>query len=235
MLTDITMRSGIQVQQPLGYKSFKPSPLPPNPSLKIDREMLELNSKADLAIGRLDSLGNFIPDAELFVFMYVRKEAVISSQIEGTQATLVDVLDFEAGNLEVNERSDVDEVVNYINAMNYGLNEITRASGLPLSLRLIKDIHKRLLAGVRGQNRTPGDFRTTQNWIGGTMPGNAIYVPPDVHDMTPALHDFVNYVRNNNDLPPLIRTALIHSQFETIHPFLDGNGRVGRLLITFYL
>jgi len=235
LLTDITMRSGIQVQQPLGYKSFKPSPLPPNPSLKIDREMLELNSKADLAIGRLDSLGNFIPDAELFVFMYVRKEAVISSQIEGTQATLVDVLDFEAGNLEVNERSDVDEVVNYINAMNYGLNEITRASGLPLSLRLIKDIHKRLLAGVRGQNRTPGDFRTTQNWIGGTMPGNAIYVPPAVHDMTPALHDFENYVRNNKDLPPLIRTALIHSQFETIHPFLDGNGRVGRLLITFYL
>src|SRR5260370_24532330 len=130
------MRSGTLIQQSSGYKAFKPNPIPPNPSLVIDREMLELNSRADLATGRLDSLGDFIPDAELFVFMYVRKEAVISSQIEGTQATLIDVLDFEAGNLEADERSDVDEVVNYINAMNYGLDEITNNTGLPLSLRL---------------------------------------------------------------------------------------------------
>jgi Fic family protein len=229
------MRSGTLIQQSSGYKAFKPNPLPPTPSLVIDREMLDLNSRADLAMGRLDSLGDFIPDAELFVFMYVRKEAVISSQIEGTQATLVDVLDFEAGNLEADERSDVDEVVNYINAMNYGLDEINNSEGLPLSLRLIKDIHKRLLDGVRGQNRTPGDFRTTQNWIGGTMPSNAVYVPPSVPDMSPALHDFEDYIRNNKEIPPLIRTALMHSQFETIHPFLDGNGRVGRLLVTFYL
>ena len=232
---NVVMRSGTLFQQDSGYKAFKPNPLPPNPPLVIDKEMLELNSRADLAIGRLDSLGDFIPDAELFVFMYVRKEAVISSQIEGTQATLIDVLDFEAGNLEADERSDVDEVVNYINAMNYGLDEITRSTVLPLSLRLIKDIHKRLLDGVRGQNRTPGDFRISQNWIGGTMPSNAVYVPPSVNDMKPALHDFEDYIRNNKDIPPLIRTALMHSQFETIHPFLDGNGRVGRLLITFYL
>lgn len=229
------MRSGTYIQQPTGYRAFNPSPLPPDPSLDIDKEMLELNSRADQAIGRLDSLGDFIPDAELFVFMYVRKEAVISSQIEGTQATLVDVLDFEAGNLEEDERSDVDEVVNYINAMNFGLDEINNDTGLPLSLRLLKDIHKRLLRGVRGQNKTPGEFRVSQNWIGGTSPNNAVYVPPAVHDMTAALHEFEGYVRDNKDLPPLIRTALIHTQFETIHPFLDGNGRVGRLLVTFYL
>lgn len=229
------MRSGNQIQQPSGYKAFNPNPLPPNPPLKIDREMLELNSRADLAIGRLDSLGDFIPNAELFVFMYVRKEAVISSQIEGTQATLVDILDYEAGNVEADEASDVDEVVNYINAMNFGLEQIKKDSGLALSLRLIKDIHRRLLKGVRGQNRTPGEFRASQNWIGGTMPSNAIFVPPALHDMNPALHHFEDYLRSNKELPPLIRTALIHSQFETIHPFLDGNGRVGRLLITFYL
>lgn len=229
------MRSGNYIQQPGGYKAFNPTNLPPNPPLKIDQEMLDLNSQADIAIGRLDSLGDFIPNAELFVFMYVRKEAVISSQIEGTQATLVDVLDFEAGNLDSDEPSDVDEVVNYINAMNYGLGEILNNSGLPLSLRLIKNIHRHLLKGVRGQNRTPGDFRTSQNWIGGTMPSNATYVPPAVYDMTPALNSFEDYIRDDKTLPPLIRTALLHSQFETIHPFLDGNGRVGRLLITFYL
>jgi cell filamentation protein, protein adenylyltransferase len=229
------MRSGAYIQQTTGYKAFNPTPLPPNPLLNIDQEMLSLNSQADLAIGRLDSLGDFIPDADLFVFMYVRKEAVISSQIEGTQATLVDVLDFEAGNLDVDDRSDVDEVVNYVNAMNYGLEQIGHLNGLPLSLGLIKEIHRRLLTGVRGQNRTPGDFRISQNWIGGTTPSNAIFVPPAVHDMNPALHKFEHYMREYKDLPPLIRTALLHSQFETIHPFLDGNGRVGRLLITFYL
>lgn len=229
------MRSGVFIQQSGGYKAFKPALLPPNPELHIDKEILDLNSKADLAIGRLDSLGDFIPDGDLFVFMYVRKEAVISSQIEGTQATLVDVLDFEAGNLEADERSDVDEVVNYVSAMDYGLGEVNNEKGLPLSLRLVKEIHKRLLKGVRGQHKTPGEFRTSQNWIGGTSPSNAVYVPPAVHDMTPALYKFEDYIRDYKDLPVLIRTALMHSQFETIHPFLDGNGRVGRLLITFYL
>jgi Fic family protein len=205
------------------------------PLLTIDREMLDLNSRADIAIGRLDSLGDFIPNAELFVFMYVRKEAVISSQIEGTQATLVDVLDFEAGNLDSDKPSDVDEVVNYINAMNFGLDQLTSDNGIPLSLRLIKEIHKRLLQGVRGQHRTPGEFRISQNWIGGTRPSNAVYVPPAINDMKTALHDFEKYIREDKNLPPLIRTALIHSQFETIHPFLDGNGRIGRLLIAFYL
>ncbi len=229
------MRSGVYIRQPEGFKAFNPNSLPPTPPLDIDKEMLDLNSRADIAIGRLDSLGDFIPNADLFVFMYVRKEAVISSQIEGTQATLVDVLDFEAGNIDSEELSDVDEVVNYVNALNYGLDEITKSDGLPLSLRLIRNIHKRLLSGVRGQNRTPGLFRTSQNWIGGTMPSNATYVPPAVHDMQPALDSFEMYMRDYKELPPLIRTALLHSQFETVHPFVDGNGRVGRLLITFYL
>ena len=229
------MRSGAKIQQSNGYKAFKPTDLPPDPGIQVDQEMLELNSKADLAIGRLDSLGDFIPDAELFVFMYVRKEAVISSQIEGTQATLIDVLEFEAGNTSLEKRSDVDEVVNYINAMNYGLGQIKSNSGLPLSLRMVKEIHRRLLSGVRGHSRTPGDFRVSQNWIGGTTLTNATYVPPAAHDMQPALHAFEEYLRDDKNLPPLIRTALLHYQFETIHPFLDGNGRVGRLLITFYL
>lgn len=229
------MRSGTYIKQPEGFRAFNTNPLPPDPSLGIDQEMLELNSKADLAIGRLDSLGDFIPNADLFVFMYIRKEAVISSQIEGTQATLADMLDYEAGNLGPDESSDVDEVVNYVNAINYGLSEIAKSDGLPLSLRLVRNIHKRLLHGVRGQNRTPGNFRTSQNWIGGTMPSNAGYVPPAVHDMLPALSDLETYMRDYKELPPLIRTALLHSQFETIHPFLDGNGRVGRLMITLYL
>ncbi|HSX02456.1 MAG TPA: Fic family protein [Candidatus Saccharimonadia bacterium] len=229
------MRSGVFLQQPGGFKAFNPATLPPNPPFHIDTEMLELNSRADLAIGRLDSLGDFIPNAELFVFMYVRKEAVISSQIEGTQATLTDILEFEAGNAEQDKRSDIDEVVNYLSAMDFGLLQIKASDGLPLSLRLIREVHKRLLAGVRGQHKTPGDFRTSQNWFGGASPTSATFVPPAVHDLGPALHDFERFLRGNKSLPPLIRTALLHYQFETIHPFLDGNGRVGRLLIALYL
>lgn len=229
------MRSGTFLQQSGGFKAFKPASLPPDPAFHIDTEMLELNSRADLAIGRLDSLGDFIPNAELFVFMYVRKEAVMSSQIEGTQATLTDVLEFEAGNTGADKRSDVDEVVNYISAMDFGLSQVKASNGLPLSLRLIREMHKRLLAGVRGQHKTPGDFRTSQNWFGGASPASATFVPPAIHDLGPALHEFEQYLRENKSLPPLIRTALLHYQFETIHPFLDGNGRVGRLLIALYL
>jgi Fic family protein len=229
------MRSGAFVQQSGGFKSFNPAPLPPNPQFQIDSEMLELGSKADISIGRLDSLGDFIPNADLFVFMYVRKEAVISSQIEGTQATLTDVLEYEAGNAEADQRSDVDEVVNYISAMDFGLEQVKSEDGLPLSLRLIREVHKRLLAGVRGQHKTPGDFRTSQNRFGGSSPTSATYVPPAVRDLNPALHEFERFLKENKKLPPLIRTALLHYQFETIHPFLDGNGRVGRLLIALYL
>ena len=222
------------MQQAEDYKAFKPNKLYPDPPLNLDKELLELLSKADIAIGRLDSLGDFIPDAGLFVFMYVRKEAVISSQIEGTQATLIDVLEYEAEGGD-EEASGVDEVVNYINAMNHGLDEIGSESGLPLSLRLIKDIHRLLLAGVRGENRTPGEFRVSQNWIGGSSPSSAVFVPPAVHDMSEALNDFEKFLTQDEELPVLVRTALLHYQFETIHPFLDGNGRVGRLMVTFYL
>jgi len=201
----------------------------------MDDEMLTLLSQADRALGRLDGSTEMLPNPDLFVFMYVRKEAVLSSQIEGTQASLMDVLEFEAQALEPGRPQDVPEVVNYINAMNYG---IERLKHLPLSLRLIGEIHEKLLAGVRGGERNPGEFRSRQNWIG--APGvnglaNAMFVPPPPHEMSESLADLEKFFYDKKFMPLLIRVGLIHAQFETIHPFLDGNGRIGRLLITFML
>jgi Fic family protein len=186
---------------------------------------------ASLALGRLDGIGERLPEASLFLAMYVRREAVRSSQIEGTQSTLQDVLAFELEPGGGAEPYDVREVVNYVRAMNYG---IARLETLPLSLRLIREIHAELMTGVHGQERTPGEFRRSQNWIGGTSPANARFVPPSPVDMLPALHNFEQFL-HESALPDLIYCAVAHSQFETIHPFLDGNGRVGRLLITFLL
>lgn len=191
-------------------RAFIPKPLPPNPAVEMDQEMWNLLSKADRALGRLDGSTDALPNPNLFVFMYVRKEAVLSSQIEGTQASLIDVLEFESQTLDPDNPQDVAEVVNYIAAVNYGLK---RLQSLPISLRLIREIHEKLMQGVRGAERSPGEFRRTQNWIGASGCG---------------LQD-ASYV------PPLIKIGLAHAQFETIHPFLDGNGRVGRLLITFLL
>ena len=224
-------RSGIFITQSGGYKAFVPNPMPPEPPVAIDEKTQVLLSRADRALARLDGISYILPDPELFVAMYIKKEALLSSQIEGTQASLVDVLEFEAG--ERGFKSDVEEVINYIKAMNYGLN---RLNDIPMSLRLIKEIHAILLKGVRGSDRQPGEFRTTQNWIGPTnLLSEASFIPPPPEEVMKAMGDLEKFFYEQTNLPPLVKCALIHYQFETIHPFLDGNGRMGRLLITFYL
>jgi len=227
-------RAGVNITQKEGYKAFIPNPLSPEPPLKIDADTIDMLSKADTAIGRLSGISEALPNPNLFVAMYVRKEAVLSSQIEGTEASLEDILEYESENRPKTLPNDVAEVVNYVKAMNYGLERINE---LPLSLRLIKEIHANLMQGVRGGDKTPGDFRKTQNWIGpkGCDLNNARYVPPPPHEMIKALGDLEKYMHSKFSYPLLIECGLMHYQFETIHPFLDGNGRIGRLLITFFL
>ena len=200
----------------------------------MDRELTRLLSEADHALGRLDGVTSILPNPDLFVSMYVRHEAVLSSQIEGTQSTLEDVLQFEIDATGQEHPKDVGEVVNYVRAMNHGLK---RLDELPLSLRLIREIHGQLLEGVRGANRTPGEFRRSQNWIGPAhcTLATATFVPPPVHEMQAALDNLEKFLHETAAFPALIVCGLAHAQFETIHPFLDGNGRVGRLLITFLL
>jgi len=227
------MRAGNYQPQVAGYQAFIPTPLPPKPALSFDMEMQSLLSKADRALGRLDGSIRTLPNPDLFVFMYVRKEAVLSSQIEGTQSSLNDVLEAEAEILDNGRPRDVDEVINYVRAMNYGLE---RLQTLPLSTRLIREIHGTLLNGTRGGNTGPGELRRIQNWIGpqGCAVQEASFVPPPpqtVEDHLQALEVFLH----QDELPALIQIGLAHVQFETIHPFLDGNGRVGRLLIAFLL
>lgn len=227
------MRSGRFIKQPTNYTAFIPAPLPPDPPIKMDANLTRLLSDADRCLGRLDGITTVLPNPDLLVSMYVRQEAVLSSQIEGTQATLEDILAFEAGGAESGLPSDVGEVVNYIEAMNYGLK---RLAELPLSLRLIREIHGKLLDKTRGANKDPGEFRKTQNWIGpgGSTLANAAYVPPPPQELQYILGDFEKFLHDET-LPVLIQCGIMHAQFETIHPFLDGNGRVGRLLITFLL
>ncbi len=227
-------RAGRYIKQPTGYRAFIPNPLPPEPPIALDEEMWNLLSKADLAVGRLDGSTEALHNPDLFVFMYVRREAVLSSQIEGTQASLIDVLEFEAQAAEPGHPEDVAEVVNYVAAMNHGLERLEK---LPISLRLIREIHEKLMQGVRGAERNPGEFRNSQNWVGppGSTLANARYVPPPPHEMRQALDNFEKFLHQEHPMPSLIKVGIAHSQFETIHPFLDGNGRVGRLLITFLM
>lgn len=227
-------RAGEYVTQPGGYRAFRPAPLPPVPALELDRVLLQGLSKADRALGRLDGVTSILPNPDLFVAMYVRQEAVLSSQIEGTQSTLEDILAFEAEASPHTVPRDVEEVVNYVRAMQHG---IARLRSLPLSLRLIREIHGVLLEGVRGGQRTPGEFRQDQNWIGpaGCSIHEATFVPPAPLDMRKALADLEAYLHTPEPLPVLLHCGRVHAQFETIHPFMDGNGRVGRLLITFLL
>lgn len=227
-------RSGRYVTQIGGYTAFVPRPLPPDPEISMDSELQELLSLANLALGRLDGSAEILPSSDLFVSMYVLKEAVLSSQIEGTQASMVDVLEHGASAARSKTPYDVSEVVNYVRAMNHGLD---RLDTLPLSNRLLKEIHGELLRDVRGAELSPGEFRRSQNWIGPqgcTLP-EAIFVPPSPNDMERAMGELEYFMHDPEPMPPLIKCALLHSQFETIHPFLDGNGRLGRLLITFYL
>lgn len=226
-------RAGRYIQQPAGYKAFIPVPLPPA-DLELSLELQASVSRADQAIGRLDGLTRTLPDADLFLAMYVRREALLSSQIEGTDCTLDDVLAYE---LEPNTREvpvlDVEEVVNYVAAINYGLERLPE---MPLSLRLIREIHERLLSNTRGAEKTPGEFRTSQNWIGppGASLAGATFVPPPPNEMRDALGALEVFL-HDSPLPVLITCGLAHAQFETVHPFLDGNGRIGRLLITLLL
>jgi len=227
-------RSGHYVKQPTGYRAFIPKDLPPNPVIEIDDEMQGLLSRADRALGRLDGSIQTLPNPNLFMMMYVRKEAVLSSQIEGTQASINDLLKAEVDIHDITTPKDVSEVINYVKAMNYGLQ---RLNDLPLSIRLIREIHKHLLEGVRGYKLQPGELRTSQNWIGASGSGldSASYIPPPHHIVPDALGKLELFLHANDHIPPLIKIGLAHAQFETIHPFLDGNGRVGRLLITLLL
>ena len=227
-------RAGRFVRQIEGYSAFIPNPLPPDPPLALDAPLLGLLEDAVSELGRLDGVAKVIPDPDFFVGMFVRREAVLSSQIEGTQSTLEDLLEREIESDEGDPHSDVLDLVNYVQAMNYGLERIET---LPLSLRLIREIHRELLRDGRGSIATPGEFRRAQNWIGpaGASLAQATFVPPPVPDMTEALHSFEKFLHDDGHYPTLIAVGLAHAQFETIHPFLDGNGRVGRLLNTFLL
>lgn len=227
-------RAGKAVQNLSGefaYSSFYPQPLPPKPDIEIDEEMRELLIDAHKKLALLDGLSDRIPNKDLFISMYVRKEALVSSQIEGTQCTLEDVLNPE---IDENANADVSDVVNYVRAINYA---IERLNDLPLCNRLIRETHMVLMNSVRGGDKTPGEFRTSQNWIGGagSTLKNARYIPPNPQDMIECMSDFEKFMNEEDGMDPLIKAALLHYQFETIHPFLDGNGRIGRLLITLYL
>jgi len=215
-------------------RAFVPAPLPPNPSIEWTYDLRSKFDQALLALGRLDSISTFLPDISLFLYMYVRKEAVLSSMIEGTQSSLSDLLLFEVGTGPGVPLGDVREVSNYVAAMDHGLKRL--AAGFPLSLRLIKEMHAVLLSKDRGANQIPGEFRRTQNWIGGTRPGNAVFVPPPAEHVPDCMGALELFFHDQPEpTPSLLKAALAHVQFETIHPFLDGNGRLGRLLITLLL
>lgn len=224
-----TYRNNLSGQ--MAYQSFLPSSLPPDPPLGLNEETIELLATANRLIGKLDGISDSIPNVDLFISMYVRKEALLSSQIEGTQATLDDILDPHA---EENTNQNVADVINYIKASQYGIN---RLSELPLCNRFLREIHQILMSGVRGMEKNPGEFRRSQNWIGpaGSTLKNARFIPPNVEDMENAMAELEQFINDDDMLDPLIKAALIHYQFETIHPFLDGNGRIGRLLIILFL
>ncbi|RDB36992.1 MAG: Fic family protein [Spirobacillus cienkowskii] len=225
-------RSGKYIRQINGYNAFRPNPLPPHPPIVLDEESIVLLAEAHQSLGRLDGLAGIIPDPDIFIYAFVRKEALLSSQIEGTQCSLEDVLSDEPP--EKDRVDDVEEVSNYVASMKLGLERLVE---IPISSRLIKEIHARLMNGVRGANKIPGEYRTTQNWLGrlGATLETADFIPPPPHEVENCMGELEKFIHYEKNLPLLVKAALIHSQFETIHPFLDGNGRVGRLLITLLL
>ena len=215
--------------------AFVPYPLPPiSPPLTLEGPLADRLRHAEQALARLDLAGEMVPSLDWLIYAFVRKEAVISSQIEGTQASLVDLLNFEAEE-ESAPSPDVEEICNHVDALAYARQQLADEKGLPLSMRLLNETHQLLMKGVRGADKQPGEVRRSQNWIGGSRPGNAVFVSPPQHLLPDLLGDFEKYLHGEDALPPLIRSGLLHVQFETIHPYLDGNGRIGRLLITLLL
>jgi Fic family protein len=231
--------TGRKLTQMIGGEAvapFIPAPLPPRePPLLIDETRAGLLGRAERSLARLEVAGEMVPSLDWFIYAFVRKEAVITSQLEGTQATLVDLLQYEAEKDVRGPDEDVREVCNYVDALRYTRAQLASPKGLPLSMRLLHEAHKRLLRGVRGANKQPGAVRRSQNWIGGTRPGNAAYVPPPPEEVPALLGDLETYLHAHDPLPALVRIGLAHVQFETIHPYLDGNGRIGRLLVTLLL
>ena len=221
-------------------RAFVPHALPPAaPPIFVEGELAERVRAAEQALVRLELAGEMVPSLDWFIYAFVRKEAVLSSQIEGTQATLMDLLGYEA---QADERrdapppsADVEEVCNYLDALTFAREQLADPSGLPLSMRLLNETHRLLLRGVRGENKQPGEVRRSQNWIGGSRPGNAAYVPPPPNALPEVLSAFERYIHADDELSPVVRAGLLHVQFETIHPYLDGNGRIGRLLVTLLL
>ena len=219
-------------QQKEGFKAFIPAPFPPEGGFGFSPAIQIKNDTATRLLGKLDGITQFLPDIDFFLFMYIRKDAASSSQIEGTQATMINAIEAEA-QIDADLPQDVDDILHYIKALNYGLK---RLQNFPFALRFLRELHRELMEGARETHFSdPGEFRKSQNWIGGTRPNNAHFVPPPVPEMHRALNDLEKFINTTDDILPLIKAGLVHAQFETIHPFLDGNGRTGRLLITFYL
>lgn len=225
---------GTNVDQKEGFKAFVPAPFPPKEGLSFTPALLKKNDEATRLLGKLDGITKLLPDSDFFLLMYLRKDAASSSQIEGTMATMIDAIEAEV-KVSTNIPEDVDDILHYIKALNYGINRV-KTGNFPMALRFIRELHKELMHKARVTHFSdPGEFRKSQNWIGGTRPGNAQFVPPPVNEMNRALNELEIFMHAEDTVPVVIKAGIIHSQFETIHPFLDGNGRTGRMLITFYL
>lgn len=228
------IKIGSYVVQKEGFKAFTPSPFPPKGGFDFEPKILKKNNEATRLLGKLDGITKLLPDSDFFLLMYLRKDAASSSQIEGTRATMIDAIAAEA-NIDTNIPGDVDDILHYIKALNYGIKRVSD-DNFPMALRFIRELHKQLMHKARSTHFSdPGEFRKSQNWIGGTRPDNARFVPPVVSDMQNALADLEKFIHTEDTVPTVIKAGIIHAQFETIHPFLDGNGRTGRMLITFYL
>lgn len=226
------MKIGQIKKQSTGYHAFILNKFPPKEGFVFSAKIIQKASNATLLLGKLDGITQLLPDLDFFLFMYIRKDAASSSQIEGTKATMIDAIEAESKTTE-KLPEDVDDILHYIKALNYGLE---RLKDFPISLRFVKEIHKELMKDARASHYSdPGNFRKTQNWIGGTSPSNAHFVPPPAEEMKDALKDFEKFLHDSDELLPVIKAGIIHAHFETIHPFLDGNGRTGRILITLYL
>ena len=229
-----SVKIGSNIEQKQGFKAFVPFFFPPKEGFNFDPEIFKKNNEATRLIGKLDGITKLLPDIDFFLLMYLRKDAASSSQIEGTMATMIDAIEAEI-KIKIDIPEDVDDILHYIKALNYGIKRV-EMDNFPMVLRFVRELHRQLMHKARATHFSdPGEFRKNQNWIGGTRPDNARFVPPPIDDMHRALSDLEKFIHSNNTLPTIIKAGLVHAQFETIHPFLDGNGRAGRMLITFYL